>query len=125
RPQCSTSGSRTRLPKFTRRWLAPAKALFSPRLWVARRTLLGAARKNSKVLRRDSRAAEDFLRLLPLDRRSHPGLAFDREFAAAFFFGATLALDLNAAVMLAAGAWNRHRREFLWRTVAVTLSESL
>ena len=96
-----------------------------PRLWLARRRLRGAARRNEKILRQDARAAEAYLTSLTTLKHHHPGIQYDREFAAAFFFSSNLALDLTAAVLLSTSFWNRRRRRFLWRTIAVTLYEGM
>ncbi|MGD9642973.1 MAG: hypothetical protein AB7V08_09565 [Elusimicrobiales bacterium] len=98
---------------------------YFPYSYYNRRKLLRIAQRNEKTFIKSIEASEIVLKTLSEQSNKRSGYESDWNLASASFFAANLALDLNTAVLFAAASWRKQKKEFIWRTVAMTLYEGI
>lgn len=99
--------------------------VFFPYSYYQRRKLINTSKQNERRMSAYIQAAEKALLALSKQNPSRKGFKTEWELASASFYAATLSLDLNSAVWIAATLWRKQKREYIWRTIALTLYEGI
>lgn len=105
--------------------LTTVNVVFFPYSYYQRRKLIDTSKKNEKRMSAYINAAESALLALSKQNPSRKGHKTEWELASASFYAATLSLDLNSAVWIAATLWRKQKKDYIWRTIALTLYEGI